>query len=283
MPDRVFVSHGGADSEKALAVARELESRGLQVDVDRDQLRTGDTFLKFMETALSACDYCLLLWSEAAARGKWVEVEWQAALYRTIEESRRFLLVGRLEAYTLPALLAPRLYTDLFPEIFPGLDSILSLWKSDDDAEKTSNRPVANGTKDLPADANGATVYLTSDLFGITQPLRLDLGVPAGIHLDQILKSLELPRELDHKGVMGVRYEYRLVRDNTSLTRAATLAAQGVEPGTVLWLEVEMKPYAKGAAVAGALTGATFRGGNDAERYARDALLDAISAAGMGV
>ena len=281
MPDRVFISHAGPDSPIALRVAHELEANGLSIEIDREQLRQGDRFLQFMERALSACDYCLLLWSKAAAIGTWVAVEWEAALYRAIQESRRFLLIGRLDEEPLPALLGPRLRVDLFPALYPGLTELLGLWREDVAATEASGRPVANGSKAISEDEQGMTVYLTSELFGITQPLKLDPNVPSGIHLDRVVTDLALPRRLDHQGVMGVDYEYRLVSDDTRLSRAKSLAAQGVAAGAVLWLEVEMRPFAAGDAVAGELAGATFRGGD--ERSARRALLDAVVVAGFGV
>lgn len=281
MPSSVFISHAGPDSPVALDVAKELETNGLEVEIDREQLRQGDRFLQFMEKALSGCDYCLLLWSQAAAKGKWVAVEWEAALYRAIQESRRFLLIGRLDQQPLPALLGPRLRVDLFPKLYPGLTELLELWQEDVAAEQESRRPVANGSKAVSEDQQGTTVYLTCDLFGITQPLKLDLGVPSGVHLDRLVADLGLPKRLDHQGVMGVNYEYRFVCEDAQLSRAKSLAAQGVGAGAVLWLEVEMKPFATGEAVSGKLAGATFRGGD--ALTARRTLIDAVKAAGFGV
>ncbi|HSN85749.1 MAG TPA: TIR domain-containing protein [Thermoanaerobaculia bacterium] len=289
MPESIFISHAGPDSARALEVAKELETNGLKVEIDREQLRQGDRFLKFMEEALSECDYCLLLWSEAASKGKWVAVEWEAALYRAVEESRRFLLIGRLDAQPLPALLGPRLRVDLFPKLYPGLTELLALWQEDVAAAEASGRPVARAKVSVTEDHAGATVYLTSELFGITQPLRLDLAVPAGIHLDRVVADLGLPKQLDSHGVMGVSYEYRLVHDDRPIHRAKSLAAQGVREGDVLWLEVEMTPFAKGKPVGGQLGRALFRGApldgevDDVVALARRWLLKALTQIGLGV
>jgi hypothetical protein len=282
MATSVFISHAGPDAPAALRVADQLTSRGLTAVIDRGQLAPGDRFLRFMEDALAACDYCLLLWSRAAAGGRWVAVEWEAALYRAIEESRRFLLIGRLDAEPLPALLAPRLYVDLFPGLDPGLGELLSLCGRDAAAATASGRPVAAGTARVPQDPNGAAVYLTSDLFGLTQPLTLDLSLPAGVHLDRVITALNLPRRLDHQGVAGVEFSYRLARGEARIDRAVSLAAAGVRPGDVLWLEAEIRPFAAADPVSGALGQAVFRGiGDPAD--ARRALLRAVTAAGFGM
>jgi hypothetical protein len=88
-----------------------------------------------MEKALSRSDYCLLLWSRTAAQRSWVKIEWEAALYRTVEESRHFLVIGRLEPWPLPVLLRPRLLIELFPELRPGVDELIDIWRKDSVAQ----------------------------------------------------------------------------------------------------------------------------------------------------
>ena len=78
----VFISHAGADSPKATIVAGLLTQAEIDVRFDRQELSLGDSFLAFMESALSNADYCLLLWSCNAASTPWLRVEWEAALYR---------------------------------------------------------------------------------------------------------------------------------------------------------------------------------------------------------
>ena len=88
---------------------------------------------------------------------------------------------------------------------------------------------------------------------------------------------------------MGVSYEYRLVDNDTQpIARAKSMAAQGVREGDVLWLEVEMTPFAKGQPVSGELGRARFRGlpaddGDNPVALARRSLLDAVMRAGLGV
>jgi hypothetical protein len=58
----VFVSHAGVDSPRVSPIASALWREGLQVRLDRDELRLGVSFVSFMEDALKTSDYCLLLW-----------------------------------------------------------------------------------------------------------------------------------------------------------------------------------------------------------------------------
>lgn len=278
----VFISHAGADSQAALEIAEALTELGLEVELDREQLRGGDSFLTFMESALSGCDYCLLLWSRAASEGKYVQVEWEAALYKTIEESRRFLLIGRLEDFPVPALLGPRLRVELFPDTQPGLDELQALFGEDSAAEEDSGRVVKLATVPAPEDPDGVPIYVTSELFGRTVPVSWDLRIPAAVHLDRFVDRMGLPRQQTAHGVVGVRFDYDFGLDGKVLARVEPLGAQGVGPHAVLWLQTTVTPFATTDPVAGQLTSATFRGA-DPVSDGRKALLAAVHRAGLGL
>ena len=49
MAQQVFISHSGADSTQAAAVADVLTGSGIEVRLDRKELALGDSFLSFME------------------------------------------------------------------------------------------------------------------------------------------------------------------------------------------------------------------------------------------
>jgi hypothetical protein len=280
---RVFISHAGADTSSAEAVSGILAAAGLETVLDRATVAVGDDFIAFMSDALDTSDYCLLLWSVAAAGRPWVQVEWEAALHRTVSESRRFLLVARLEAHGLPALLRPRLAVDLFPQLRPGVDRLVELCRADAHAGETSRRPVAPPQGDVLGDERGEAVYLTSELFAITVPLRVALDVPAGVHLDRIVTAFDLPHGFSHKDRLGVRINYRLAHDGVTLQRQPTLADQGVRTNDVLWLECELVPFAATTPAEGELQPVVFRSNEEGDRAtARREILAAVSRAGLG-
>jgi hypothetical protein len=255
----VFLSHAGADTAKAMGVARELQSTGIDVRFDRQELRLGDVFLTFMEQALSTSDYCLLLWSRSAADTQWVRIEWEAALYRSVEEKRSFLVAGLLEDLPLPVLLAPRLRADLFPGLQPGLNNFIEMWQADREAEHRTQRPVASTPLLRTMTSTTDIIYVTSDLFGITTPLRVNLDEPAGLCLDRIVDGFGLPRVFDHEGRIGVRFDYSLKSGNETLARGLPLNAQRIANKSVVWLETTMKSYAQSDPTSGVLQPATFR------------------------
>lgn len=292
----VFISHAGSDTQLAREVADVLAESSLRAIVDRDEIRTGDSFLSFMDHSLQESDYCLLLWSEAAAKSPWVRVEWEAAFWRTIQHSRRFLIVGRLQDLDPPVLLTPRLRVDLYPSVRPGIDEFVSMVRDDSNAEESSGRPIGQPTVPVQVDQNGDLIYLTSELFGLTMPLHLDFHAPIGVHLDHVRTQLGLPVQQTVRERIGVRYEYRLLHNDRALLRSSSLAQQGVAPKDVLWLQVEMQPFAATTPDAGELEPVRFRGQNTAipslppavepldpysEREARNKLLAAIATSGL--
>jgi hypothetical protein len=266
-----------------------LTGSGIEVRLDRKELRLGDTFLSFMDSALADSDYCLLLWSQNAARTPWVRMEWESALYRSIEEKRAFLVTGRLEDAALPPLLAPRLRVDLFPELQPGIGRIIETWLADRNAESATQRAVAASPIADPHDTEPNTVYVTSEAFAITVPVRVDLNAPAGLLLDRIVARAALPKVWQHDGRIGVRFNYTLMNGDEALDRGKSLSAQNVAGRAILWLKTRMSYFSDAAPMKGSALDVTFRApavaqpeNSDAMFRAREKYIAAIRQARLG-
>ncbi|EHR72082.1 hypothetical protein BurJ1DRAFT_3273 [Burkholderiales bacterium JOSHI_001] len=256
----IFISHAGADWAATQAIAALLREAGLTPLLDREELDLGDSFLGFMENALSQATYCLLLWSAAADASPWVRVEWEAAFHRTISDSQRFLLIGLLDEHPVPQLLRPRLQARCFPDTRSGVQQIIALCQRDGRAERDGARAVCAPRAELPP-AAGLPVYVTSDLFGRTFPWQVPVDWPVALATEQLVAALGLPRTLDHEGRVGLRFSYGLGRGGQPLEPALQLAAQGVQAHSLLWLSAAVTPFAATGAVAGELAGAQFRAG----------------------
>ena len=98
-----------------------------------------------MEEALTVSNFCLLLWSEAASKSKWVALEWESALHKTMHDLPGFLIVGRVDESPLPHLLRSRLFVDLFPAVQPNILKVLEVVNGDENAfaktEKKGSKP----------------------------------------------------------------------------------------------------------------------------------------------
>ena len=287
MAKTVFVSHAGADAPQAATVANLLTTSGVDVRYDRDELRLGDSFLAFMNSALTASDYCLLLWSRHAAATPWVQLEWEAALYRSVREKQSFLVTGRLEDIAVPALLGPRLHTDLFPDVRDGMTVLLNTWQADRKAEKLAGKPVAAALTAEPITSAPNTVYITSEQFAITVPVPVDLQEPAAVCAERCITQLKLPRQLNHESGIGVRFTYRLVHEDEVLTQAQSLQEQGIAAGAVLSLQTTMSTFSTTTPLTGAHSSMTFRAGERDERLqslllnAEDELRSSFASAGL--
>jgi hypothetical protein len=287
MSSTVFISHAGADAARATAVAQSLAQAGIDARFDRSEVSLGDSFLSFMDEALTTSDYCLLLWSTHAAGTPWVAIEWEAALYRSVREKRGFLVVGRLEELSVPALLEPRLRIDLFPSLEPGLMRLVSTWRADRKAERRTGKPVgAAWTASYAGDQPTDTIYIDSEQFGMTAPVQVSLEQPAGAFLDQVIASFGFPNELSHAGMIGVRLSYRLLDGDVALNRAMPLEDQGVTAGRVLTLQTTMTPFSTADPVKGRLSSTVFRGRRTAPdhvvlREAMNEYRDAVRRAGL--
>jgi hypothetical protein len=256
----IFVSHAGGDWPAVANIVSRIQEHGLEVRLDRREIDLGDSFIRFMEESLVSCDYCLLLWSSAAAQSKWVRVEWEAAFHRAVSESQRFLIIGMLESHPVPELLRPRLRIDLFPDPIPGVSKLVQLWHNDQTAQDASQRPLCNPKCPIKADPTGNTVYISSKLFSKTFPMQTDLRLPTVIVIERIVSELGLPRQIDQDGKIGLRFEYHLALGDQRLNPEQPLNSQSVGENALLWLETEVQPFAQTAPISGTISGAVFRG-----------------------
>lgn len=283
MAKSIFISHANSESDRALAVSALLRAAGLEPVIDTDKVAGGDSFVSFMEEALADCDYCLLLWSAAAAQGDWVKEEWQSAYHRSVTTGQSFLVVGRLEKLDPPQLLTPRSFIDLFPELEPGIAKLVAMWKDDEEAENAARTPVRPPARSNLKVQNGETVYISSDSFGATFPLPVDFDVPVAVLIENALRYLGAPRQIDHAGRLGCRFEYKLMAAHGVLDFSQSLRANGVVPKSLLTLLIDVVPFAAGNQVAGAASRVTFRGAEDEARKAgRVELLKWVRAIGLG-
>ena len=281
----VFVSHAGADAERAMSIACLLANAGVDTRIDRKHLTFGEGFLAFMNDALVTSSYCLLLWSRSAASSPWVTMEWEGALVRSVREKRGFLVVGRLEEIEVPALLQPRLWVDLFPDVSVGVRKLLDAWQLDRRIETISQKPVASVQASVTTPHQGIDLYLTSELFALTVPVCLSLVEPIAALVEQVVNQLALPKTWQHDGRIGVRFSYAFSQGDRVLVSSATLAEAGVSQNALLNLIVEMKAFAAESPTSGVLPRAVFRGGGssppDPTNAARVAFRAALKAAGL--
>ena len=177
----------------------------------------------------------------------------------------------------------------LHPQITPGIDELILVWRRDAKVKEATGRPVASARSVPTSTGDQNQIYVTSDYFAITTPISVDLNGPAGLLLDRLRDTFDLPTQLDYDGKLGVRFEYRFRLGDHVLNRGLSLSQQGVEPGGVLWLEFDMIPFSTKNPIKGELSVSTFRSDDPRSDWqlacgaARTTMLKQVEAAGLGM
>jgi len=86
-------------------------------------------------------------------------------------------------------------------------------------------------------------VYVTSEAFGITVAVRVELNAPVGLLLDRIVARAGLPKVWQWEGRIGVRFTYTLMNGQEALDRGKSLAAQNVTDRSVVWPKTRMSQF----------------------------------------
>lgn len=109
----VFISHSSLDKEVATQVASELRTRGLDVWIDHERIRYGESIPKAIETGLDLSSCILVVVSSAFLKSSWCRTEYEPLLVREIESDRILVIPLLIEDCALPTLLSHKLYADL--------------------------------------------------------------------------------------------------------------------------------------------------------------------------
>ena len=109
----VFVSYHSGDGEWVTALAADLESRGLTVWLDRDQIRPGDLFIRNLEEALAKVRCVVVVVSPGSLRSAWVQEEFHRTLtlINTTAVGRRLIPI-LIDDAEPPGFLANRDWVD---------------------------------------------------------------------------------------------------------------------------------------------------------------------------
>jgi hypothetical protein len=121
MPKRyqfdAFISYSSADAPWADRLKAGLETYGVKVWIDRDELRPGDLIVERLETALADCRSYLLVVSPSAIKSNWVREEYHRAVTLAKSKERPLRLIpvilGKAE---VPGFLATRSWVEFLDD-----------------------------------------------------------------------------------------------------------------------------------------------------------------------
>jgi hypothetical protein len=104
---KVFISHSWEDKKLVQRLEHELKAAGVDVWVDHDELKAGDSLPQQISNALDWCNILLLIWSQSAKSSKWVELEWTSAI-----ALRKTIIPCIFDKTPVPAILRNLLFID---------------------------------------------------------------------------------------------------------------------------------------------------------------------------
>jgi len=105
---KIFISYSWADREIVWPLAESLRVKGLEVWIDKREIRPGDRITEQVQKALVECGDLLLMWSQSSSLSDYVRDEWNAAL-----AYHRRIIPCRLDGAAIPGKLSDVLYVDL--------------------------------------------------------------------------------------------------------------------------------------------------------------------------
>lgn len=121
----VFVSHRSSDTSLAEQLAKDLQSAGHTVWLDKWELKIGDSLIGKISSGLTSAQYVVLCYSAGGIDTPWISREWMSTLTRQIEGAGVTILPVRLSGGSPPAILADIKYADLVADWNRGLAEIL--------------------------------------------------------------------------------------------------------------------------------------------------------------
>ena len=108
-----FISYSSKDKSVASQLAESLKALGIDVWIDHEQIRLGDSIPGKIADGLSRADSILLLISKSFIESHWCRAEYEPLLTQEIESGRIYVIALRLDDSDLPRLLRAKRYADL--------------------------------------------------------------------------------------------------------------------------------------------------------------------------
>lgn len=122
----VFISHSSKDKEFAVRLASELRARGLDIWIDHEQIKFGESIPAAIESGLKKSSYVIVVISPAFLTSKWCRAEYEPLIKREIESGGIWVVPVLIEDCEVPLMLAPKRHVDLrgVAEMSENLDDL---------------------------------------------------------------------------------------------------------------------------------------------------------------
>ena len=121
----IFISYSYKDKEFVRRLASDLRARGIQVWVDSQEIRVGDSIIQKISEGIERADYVLVVLSQSSIQSVWVQKEVRTAFVKDPAGAKGVLIPVVLEKTQIPSFLQGIKYADFTTSYEEGLDEIL--------------------------------------------------------------------------------------------------------------------------------------------------------------
>jgi len=124
---RTFISHTHEDKLFVRCLVEDLGNAGVNVWLDEQELKVGDSIIEGISSGLTDSDYLIVVLSCASSASNWVRAELNAALMDQLSSGGTVVLPALIEDCDLPVLLQDRVYADFRVDYQTGLSALLEV------------------------------------------------------------------------------------------------------------------------------------------------------------
>ena len=109
---RAFLSHSSSDANVVEKVAREFITNGIEVWLDKWEIRAGDSIIEKISNGLVSNDILIIFLSKRSVKSPWVARELNIALTGELKSRRTKVIPVLLEDCRIPVFLVDKRYVD---------------------------------------------------------------------------------------------------------------------------------------------------------------------------
>lgn len=126
-----FLSHSSADKPFIRQLAADLTANGIDVWLDEQRIRVGDSIPEKIAQGLAESDFFLIGLSENSTKSEWVKKELNNALVREVRKRKVHVLPLLIDKTDIPEIISDKKYADFSESYKEGLADLLASLKGD--------------------------------------------------------------------------------------------------------------------------------------------------------
>ncbi|MBB5710187.1 toll/interleukin-1 receptor domain-containing protein [Sphingomonas xinjiangensis] len=124
-----FLSHSSSDKPFVRQLAADLKAAGIDVWLDEQRIRVGESIPERISQGLAESDFFLLAVSKASVDSEWVKKELNGALINEVQRRAVHILPLKLDDTKMPAPISDKKYADFSLSYKAGLADLVSAMK----------------------------------------------------------------------------------------------------------------------------------------------------------